>query len=102
MPVLSYLKLAIRDEARKDFEQDLDELLGLAPQQPGFRWVEVYQLRGDPSTYLILSEWETLEDLKAWEHSPRHEEAMTENEPRFRTPETHRRYAPYTPPPPTT
>lgn len=92
MPVLSYLKLCVREELKEEFEQDLEEMLALAHQQEGFQGVEVFQLRGDAQTYLILSQWETIDQLRAWEHGPRHEEALKKHNPRFRRPEVHRRY----------
>ena len=95
MPILSYLKLSIRDEDTAAFERDLEEMLKLAPRQPGFESQEVYQLRGEPSTYLVLSQWESVDHLRAWEHSPKHEEVIRRNEPRFRQSEVHQRYVPW-------
>lgn len=98
MPVISYLKLMYKPEEFSKSTSDLDRMLELGKSQKGFRWVEVSQPRGDPNTWLILSEWETVEDLRAWEHHPEHEKVMDENEPRFREKEIHRRYQPWTKP----
>lgn len=93
--IFSYLKLSVRPEVKVEFERDLEEMLTLAPQQPGFEGVEVFQLRDDADTYLVLSQWESIDHLRAWEHSPRHDEVLKKHNPRLRQPEEHRRYVPW-------
>lgn len=73
MPVLSYLHLPIPEGDRERMKRELDAMLALARQQPGFRQVEVLQPLEGASAYIILSEWETLDQLRAWEHQPQHE-----------------------------
>lgn len=98
MPVISYLKLMYKPEEFSKSTSDLDRMLELAKGQKGFQWAEVYQPRGDSYTWLIFSEWETVEDLRAWEHHPEHEKVMDANKPLFREKEVHRRYQPWTKP----
>ncbi|MBI2166136.1 MAG: antibiotic biosynthesis monooxygenase [Chloroflexi bacterium] len=76
MAVLVYLKLFIKVEANSRFEQDLAELDRLARQQPGFTWSEILRPVSQGDEWVILSEWESREHSRAWEHSPRHEEIM--------------------------
>lgn len=101
MPVLSYLKLMYKPEEFSKSVDDLERMLALAKGQKGFLWAEVTQPRDDRYTWIILSEWEMVEDLRAWEHHPDHEKVMDENKPRFRDKEVHRRFQPWVKPAPT-
>lgn len=76
MSVFSYLKLPVPEGQEESFRQDIDRLLPLAKQQPGFIWAEVVRPIDGPPAYVILSEWETLDQLRAWEHHPQHEPVM--------------------------
>jgi len=76
MAVVSFLKMPISAERRSEFEQDLQEMLALARQQPGLRWVETYQLRDDPTTQLIVSEWDSEASMRAFLRLPRHVEII--------------------------
>ncbi|MSQ40356.1 MAG: antibiotic biosynthesis monooxygenase [Dehalococcoidia bacterium] len=74
--VVSYLKLVPKPEFQTQFEQNLQELLGLVRQQAGFVQVEVLRPADDASAYVILSEWESEAAFKTWEHSARHQVVM--------------------------
>ena len=74
MSVVSYLRLTPKEEFLRQFKQELDELLELVRTHKGFIGVEVLQPIGDSADYVIVSEWESQEDFKAYEHSPRHAE----------------------------
>lgn len=76
MSVVSYLKLVPKPEFQTQFEQNLQELLGLVRQQAGFVQVEVLRPADDASAYVILSEWESEAAFKTWEHSARHQVVM--------------------------
>ena len=74
MSVVSYLRLTPKEEFLQQFKQELDELLELVRGHKGVIGVEVLQPIGDSAEYVIVSEWESQEDFKAYEHSPRHAE----------------------------
>ena len=76
MSVISYLKLRPKQAFAEQFQRELEELLQLVRQQKGFISVEVLRPTDDGTAYVILSEWETEDDFRAWEHSPRHQEVM--------------------------
>ena len=78
MSVVSYLKIKPKQPFVKQFQRELEELTGLVGQQKGFIGVEVLHPTSDADAYVILSEWETEEDFKAWEHSSRHQDIMDE------------------------
>ena len=74
MSVVSYLRLTPKQEFLQQFRRELDELLEVVREHKGFIGVEVLQPIGDSADYVIVSEWESQEDFKAYEHSPRHAE----------------------------
>jgi heme-degrading monooxygenase HmoA len=74
--VVSYLKLSPKPALVQEFLQYLDEMTKLVRQHPGFISVEVLQPKDEPGVWVLLSEWESEADFKAWEHSPRHEQVM--------------------------
>ena len=76
MSVVSYLKLLPKPQFADQFQRDLDLLLGLVRQQQGFVSVEVLRPADGSGAYVILSEWESEEAFKAWEHSTRHQQVM--------------------------
>lgn len=92
MAVLSYLKMRVKPEEVARFEADMREMLALARQQSGFRWAETFRGLTDRTTYAVLSEWDTPEEMKAWEHHQRHEQIMGSASSRFAEPLLHRRY----------
>ena len=51
-------------------------MVQLSKEQPGFLSVEALRPLGMDSDYVIVSEWESEDAFKAWEHSRRHEEIM--------------------------
>ena len=94
MTVVSYLRLPIKQEYVAEFERDMDEMLALVKDQPGFYRAEVLRARDDLDTFVILSEWESRDHIKAWEHSPRHEEIMKLYEDHYREKFRTRKYTP--------
>ena len=74
MSVVSYLRLTPKQGFLHQFRRELDELLELVRGHKGFIGVEVLQPIGGSAEYVIISEWESQEDFKAYEHSPRHAE----------------------------
>ncbi|HET6771221.1 MAG TPA: antibiotic biosynthesis monooxygenase family protein [Actinomycetota bacterium] len=96
MTVLSYLRFSLQQGAdAAAFERDLGEMLTLSRSQPGFRWAEVARATtGDP-VYLVVSEWDQIEQVRAWEHHPEHEAVMDRWEGEYREPFIHRRFVPW-------
>jgi heme-degrading monooxygenase HmoA len=76
MQVLSYLKMEIDPEQIASYERDLEEMLRLARQMSGFLEAEVLQVRSEPSTYLVLSEWESHEAMRTFLMQERHIEII--------------------------
>lgn len=76
MSVVSYLKLIPKAEFVDQFQRELEELGRLVRHQKGFINMEVLRPVDDATALVILSEWETEADFRAWEHSPRHQEIM--------------------------
>lgn len=96
MPVLSYLRFALAsEEDRAAFEADLEAMHRLAATQPGFRWAEVARSLADPRVYVVVSLWDEVEQVRAWEHLPEHEEVMGRWEDRYGEPFVHQRYVPW-------
>jgi heme-degrading monooxygenase HmoA len=96
VPILSYLRFALNAEAdRSAFELDLSEMSSLAAAQPGFRWAEVARSVAEESVYIVVSEWDDVEDVRAWEHIEEHEGVMARWETKYREPFVHRRFAPW-------
>ena len=81
--VLSYLRMTIGPERMAVFEADLATMVALARELPGFRWVEIYQQRGEPHTYLVLSEWESPDAMRGWLRHPDHLEVLRNYKPRY-------------------
>jgi heme-degrading monooxygenase HmoA len=101
MTILSYLRFSLVPGAdREDFERDLHAMLRLAAGQPGYRWADMGPSLIDPSIYLVVSEWDDVEQVRAWEHEEEHTGVMQKWEPRYREPFLHRRWVPWQRPAP--
>ena len=96
MSILSYLRFALHPGADATaFERDLGDMLSLSRSQPGFRWAEVARATTGDTVYLVVSEWDEIEQVRAWEHHPEHEEVMARWEGEYREPFIHRRFVPW-------
>jgi heme-degrading monooxygenase HmoA len=101
MTILSYLRFSLLPEAdREQFERDMQAMLELATHQAGYRWAEMGPSMIDPSTYLVISEWEDVQDVRAWEHEEEHSGVMQRWEPLYREPLSHQRFVPWVRPAP--
>ena len=76
----------------QDFEGDMLAMAELAKTQPGYVWSEMGRSMQDPLTYVVVSEWEDIEDVRAWEHNEVHVEIQRKWEPHFHEPLVHRRF----------
>jgi len=100
MTILSSLRFALLAEADLEaFDRDMREMLALGERQPGYRWTEMGPSIADPRVYIVVSEWDTVEQVRAWEHVPEHEAAAKRWEPLYREPLVHRRFTPWVRPP---
>ena len=70
-------------------------MLELAKGQPGYQWAEMGPSMTDPSIYLVVSEWDDVELVRAWEHVEEHAGIMQKWEPAYREPLLHRRFVPW-------
>jgi heme-degrading monooxygenase HmoA len=97
MSVTSYLRFFLASEADRDpFEDDLKEMLERAMRAPGYVTAEAGRDPWEDRKYLVVSEWETIEHLKAWEHSEHHERVMSRwPDERWAEPFRHVRLAPW-------
>jgi heme-degrading monooxygenase HmoA len=101
MAVLSYLKFSLLPGAdREDFERDMHAMLRLAERQPGYQWAELGPSLLDRSVYIVVSEWDEVEQVRAWEHEEEHTGVMQKWEPHYREPLLHRRFVPWQRPSP--
>lgn len=96
MAVLSYLRFSLLPESDlAEFEEDLHAMLELARGQAGYRWAEMGPTMTDPTGYVVVSEWDAVEHVRAWEHIEEHEGIMQKWETRYREPLVHRRFVPW-------
>ena len=101
MSILSYLKFSLAPDAdRQAFERDMHAMFELAASQPGYRWAEMGPSMTDPQVYLVVSEWDDVEQVRAWEHIEEHEGVMEKWEPAYAEPLVHRRFEPWQRPSP--
>src|SRR3989442_2112504 len=93
MTMLWFLKCPLQPAAdREDFERDMRSMLELARVQPGYQWAEMGPSIRDPLVYVVVSEWDDVELVRAWEHIEEHEGIMEKWEPAYAEPLVHRRF----------
>ncbi len=91
-----YLRFVLSPEAdRAAFEDDLLAMRRLAESQPGFHWSEVGRDPWKERTYLVVSEWDEVDQVRAYEHHPEHEAIMARWENRYEETFQHRRFVPW-------
>jgi Antibiotic biosynthesis monooxygenase len=54
MRVLSYLRMEIDPDQIEAYEEDLEEMIRMAGETPGFLGVEVFRARGEPNVQTRL------------------------------------------------
>jgi len=101
MSVLSYLRFVLADADDRDrFEAELLAIRELEREQPGFRWAEVGRDPWNGRVYVVVSEWDDVEQVRAFEHHPQHEAVMRRWEDRYAETFAHRRFVPWVRPEP--
>jgi heme-degrading monooxygenase HmoA len=79
---VSILQFFVKEPDQAQFEQDLDAMYELGKKQPGYIWAHYGRSMID-GRYFVISEWESYEQMKAWEHEPTHEALGDAWEPRY-------------------
>ena len=93
--VLSYLRFSLSPGSDlEDFERDLSAMLDQAKLQAGYRWAEMGPSLASALVYLVISEWDEIGHVRAWEHEEEHSGVMQKWETRYAEPFLHRRFVP--------
>jgi heme-degrading monooxygenase HmoA len=79
---VSILQFFVKEADQGDFEQDMDAMYELAKKQPGYMWGHYGRSHVD-GRWFVISEWESYDEMKAWEHEQTHEEIGDINETRY-------------------
>jgi len=95
MSIFSYLKLPIPQDEEEKMLQDMKALIPLAKEFPGHIWSEVLRPIDGEASYVIASEWESLDALRSWEHSTEHQPVVDS----YKGTKDRKRYVPWVRPP---
>jgi heme-degrading monooxygenase HmoA len=79
---LSVLQFFVKESEAEAFEKDMEENFEVAKKQPGFISGHYGRSMVD-GRYLVISEWDSRANMKAFEDEPSHKEVMDRNEPRY-------------------
>lgn len=79
---LSVLQFFVKETETGAYEKDVEEMYELAQKQPGYIWAHYGRSMVD-GRYFVISEWDSYEQMHAWEDEPRHQEVMEANDPRY-------------------
>ena len=96
MSLMSYLRFVLSDEADRDaFEENLASMLGRASSQTGYQWSEIGRDPWNDRKYVVVSEWDDVESVRAWERDAEHGAMMDRWEPHYGEEMVHRRFVPW-------
>jgi heme-degrading monooxygenase HmoA len=96
MAILAYLRFRLAESANiQDFEVDMRAMAELAKTQPGYMWSEMGRSLQDQPVYVVVSEWDDIDDVRRWEHSKAHVAIQRKWEPHLHEPLVHRRFTPW-------
>ncbi|MEX0832909.1 MAG: antibiotic biosynthesis monooxygenase family protein [Actinomycetota bacterium] len=96
MSLMSYLRFVLAEGAdRESFEEDLRTMLERATSQPGFQWAEIGRDPWDDRRFVVVSEWDDVENVRAWEHHPEHEAVIDRWDKQYQDEAVHRRFVPW-------
>lgn len=93
MAILVYLRFRLAETVDiQDFEGDMRAMAELAEAQPGYVWSEMGRSMQDQLVYVVVSEWDDIDDVRGWEHNGVHVEVQHKWEPQLLAPLVHRRF----------
>ncbi len=96
MSIFVYLRFHLGEAADgRDFEGDLRAMAELAEGQPGYRWSAMGPSMEESSVYVVVSEWDEIDDVRRWEHEPLHTKIQHKWEPQLGERLIHRRFTPW-------
>ena len=96
MSIFVYLRFRLTETADlQDFEGDMQAMSELAETQPGYVWSEMGRSMQDQLVYVVVSEWDDIDDVRGWEHHGVHAEIQRKWEPHLQEPLAHRRFTPW-------
>jgi heme-degrading monooxygenase HmoA len=96
MAIFVYLRFWLADTADiQDFEGDMRAMAELAETSPGYVWSEMGRSMQDQPVYVVVSEWDDIDDVRAWEHNVVHVEVQLKWKPHLQEPLVHRRFTPW-------
>jgi heme-degrading monooxygenase HmoA len=96
MAIFVYLRFRLAETADlQDFEGDMQAMSELAETQPGYVWSEMGRSMQDQLVYVVVSEWDDIDDVRDWEHHEVHAEIQRKWEPHQQEPLVHRRFTPW-------
>ena len=73
--ILEHAELHVRSGRESEFEDSFREAVPIISSMPGFRSVRLERCLEDPSRYLLLVEWDRLEDhTEGFRKSPEYEQ----------------------------
>jgi heme-degrading monooxygenase HmoA len=79
---LSVLQFFVKDYKEGEFEKYMEEMFELAQKQPGYRWAHFGRSLID-GRWFVISEWDSYQNMKDWEHEERHEAVGEEVKPLY-------------------
>jgi heme-degrading monooxygenase HmoA len=79
---LSVLQFFVKDYKEAEFERYMEEMFELAQKQPGYRWAHFGRSMID-GRWFVISEWDSYQTMKDWEHEERHEAVGEEVKPLY-------------------
>ena len=96
MSIFVYLRFQLAETGDiQDFECDMRAMAELAEAQPGYMLSEMGRSMRDQPVYVVLSEWDDIDDVRGWEHNGVHVEIQRKWEPHLQEPLVHRRFTPW-------
>jgi heme-degrading monooxygenase HmoA len=96
MAIFVYLRFRLAKTADiQDFEGGMRTMAELAETQPGYVWSEMGRSMQDQLVYVVVSEWDDIDDVRGWEHNGMHVEIQRKWEPHLHGSLVHRRFTPW-------
>ncbi len=87
MAIRVIIERKVKEGRKSEMMSILRELRTLALPRRGYISGETLRSKDDPSTYIVISTWKSLEDWEAWRNHPERNEANKRLEQVLVTPE---------------